>query len=238
MFRHLILALLYFSSLGLFQAALGPSSADIAGWWTRATTNFGAASDYTATRTLLRIEELDQEGRVTSTEQGETRIDLGGAEPVVVVVSAEKNGKDVSDEWRKRYGKQSRSSSDGDSSKGGPPGGFDATPFDPKYAKDLKLGEPKAGSGGITIPYSIATSGGTIEGTVNFSSSGTPLEAMQTWVKPRLFVSAMSSSIRYTQLDGALVISGMKIEGEASILFIKRRFRMNFEFLDWQRVTK
>lgn len=238
MFRYLVSALLCYSSLGLFQAAIGPSSADISGWWTRATNSFSAASDYVATRTVLRIEELDKDGRVKSTEQGETRIELNGTKPVVVVVKAEKNGKDASDEWRKRYEKQSRSSSDGESSRAGPPGGFDATPFDPKYAKDLKLGEPKAGSGGLTIPYSIATTGGDIEGTVNFSSSGTPIEAIQTWVNPRLFVSSMNSSVRYTQLEGALVISGMNIEGEASILFIKYRFRMSFEFLEWQRVAQ
>ncbi|GAB1455723.1 hypothetical protein MASR2M48_10300 [Spirochaetota bacterium] len=88
------------------------------------------------------------------------------------------------------------------------------------------------------IPYSISTSGGDIEGTVNFSSSGTPVEATQTWVKPRMFVSSMSSSIRYTQVEDALVISGMNIEGEASILFIKYRFRMSFDFFDWQHVSQ
>ena len=187
---------------------------------------------------MLRIEELDKDGRVKSTEQGETRIEFKGTERIVVVVKAEKNGKDASDEWRKRYGKPSSSNSDGDSSRGGPPGGFDATPFDPKYTKDLIRGEARAGSAGILIPYSISTSGGDIEGTVNFSSSGTPVEATQTWVKPRMFVSSMSSSIRYTQVEDALVISGMNIEGEASILFIKYRFRMSFDFFDWQHVSQ
>jgi hypothetical protein len=156
---------------------------------------------------------------------------------VVVIVRADKNGKDVSDTWRKRYGKQPSTRSEDDSSKGGPPGGFDATPFDPKYAKDIKRGQASNAPGGVSVPYSIATSGGDIEGVVSFSSLGIPLEAVQTWVKPRLFVTSMSSTIRYTQVEGALLIAGMNIEGEASILFIKRRFKMSFEFYDWKRVA-
>jgi hypothetical protein len=45
----------------------------------------------------------------------------------------------------------------------------------------------------------------------------------------------MRSTIRYAYHEGALVVAGMVIEGEASILFVKRRFRMAFEFSEWRR---
>lgn len=245
MLRYLVSALLSVSTLGLFSAALAPSSADVLGWWKAATTASGAASGYVASRTVIRIEELDESGLVTSYEEAVTRLDWTKPVTETVVVSAVKNGKDVTDDWRKRYAKmardQAKSKADGTSGAsggGGPPGGFDATPFDPKYAKAVTLGEPAAAGAGFGVPYVIATEGGPVEGTASFSASGAPLGAVQRWTKPAMFVSAMSSKLRYAYQDGALVVASMQIEGEASILFIKRRFRMGFEFSDWRKSAR
>lgn len=245
--RYLLSALLSVSTVGLFSAALAPSSADILGWWNAATAASGAAAGYVASRTVIRIEELDESGLVTSFEEAETRLDWTKPTPEAIVVSAVKNGKDVTDDWRKRYAKmakdQAKAKADGTSGasgngNGGPPGGFDATPFDPKYSRVVTRGEPKAAGTGIEVPYVIATEGGPVEGVARFSGSGAALGAAQRWSKPPVFVSAMSSELRYAYQDAALVVTSMQIEGEASILFIKRRFRMGFEFSDWRKAAR
>ncbi len=236
MFRYLVSAVLSAYSLGVLSSAAGVSATDVSAWWSAATAAYGAASGYVASRTVIRIEELDAAGAVASYEEGETRLDWSKPGPAVVVVRAKKIGKDVSDDWRKRYAKAAKDSASGDDdSKRGPPAGFDATPFDPKYAKALKLGPPRADGSGFEVPYVITTDGGPVEGVARFSGSGVPVTATQSWTKPPAFVSTMSSSIRYARHEGALVVSGMDIEGEASVLFIKKRFRMRFEFSDWQK---
>ncbi len=240
--RSLFSVLLSVSTLGLFSAALTPSSVDILGWWNAATVASGAATGYVASRTVIRIEELDEAGLVTSYEEAVTKLDWTKAATETVVVSAVKNGKDVTEDWRKRYAKMARDQAkakadgtSGASGRGGPPGGFDATPFDPKYAKVVTRGDAKVAGTGIEVPYVITTDGGPVEGVASFSGSGAALGAIQRWRKPPVFVSTMSSKLRYAYQDGALVVTSMQIEGEASILFIKRRFRMSFEFSDWRK---
>lgn len=239
MYRYLVSALLGVSSLGIFSAAAAPAPSTAA-WWARATEAFGASSAYVASGTVIRVEELDASGRVASYERGETRLDWSGGESRVVVVRAEKDGKDVSDEWRKRYAKAARpSGKQGASQPEGPPPGFDAAPFDPKYAKALTRGEPRSGaSGGFEVPYSIAAEGVVVEGVAAFSGTGEALGAAQAWTKLPAFVSSMRSSVRYAYHEGALVVQSLEIEGEASILFIKKRFRMSFAFSDYRKAPR
>jgi len=242
---YLLSAFLSVATLGLFSAALAPSSADISAWWNAATTASGAASGYVASRTVIRIEELDESGLVTSYEEAVTKLDWTKSEPEAVVVSAMKNGKDVTEDWRKRYAKMAKDKAkakadgtSGASGSGGPPGGFDATPFDPKYSKVVTRGEPRKAGTGIEVPYVITTDSGPVEGVASFSGSGVALGAVQRWSKPPVFVSAMNSKLRYAYQDAALLVSSMQIEGEASVLFIKRRFRMSFEFSDWRKSSR
>jgi len=198
-----------------------------------------------ASRTVIRIEELDESGLVTSYEEAVTKLDWAKPVTETVVERAVKNGKDVTDDWRKRYAKmakdQAKAKADGTSGasgSGGPPGGFDATPFDPKYAKVVTRGEPKSAGTGFEVPYVIITDGGPVEGIASFASSGAALGAAQSWIKPPMFVSAMSSKLRYAYQDGALVVTRKQIEGEAAILFIKKRFRMSFEFSEWRKSVR
>jgi len=219
----------------LVSAAPVSRDADAAAWWMAATKAYGMASGLTASRTVIRIEELDESGAVKSYESGETRMDWSGDTPRVVVVKAEKNGKDTSDEWRKRYAKTSTGKPDDDASSEGPPAGFDATPFDPKYSSTLSRGPALPATGKVQVPYVITTKGGPIDGTAIFSESGQVLSATQVWQKPPVFVSSMRSALTYAYHEGILVIASMKIEGEATILFIKKRFRMALEFSDWKK---
>jgi hypothetical protein len=224
------------ASVSAVVASSGSSVPDTAAWWSEATRAFGESRAFSATRTRLRFEEVDESGAVQSYESGETVTEWVGTESKVTVVRAEKNGKDATEDWRKRYSKSRRASSG--SGDGGPPEGFDATPFDPKYAKDVVLGEALQRNGLVEVPYTIKTGGGPVEGVAYFSPAGKALSASQQWTEPPMFVSAMKSTLKYAYQDGILVIGGMKIEGQASILVIKKRFRMSFEFDDWERTPR
>jgi hypothetical protein len=235
MLRLLRLMVLALMSAAFLYAAPASRDADASAWWAAATKAYGLSSGFTASRTVIRIEELDNSGAVKSYESGETRVDWSGKEPRVVVVKAEKNGKDTTDEWRKRYAKSSAGKPGGDASSEGPPAGFDATPFDPKYSAVLSRGAALPATGMVQVPYVITTDGGPVDGTARFSESGQVLGATQVWLKPPIFVSSMRSSLTYAYHDGALVMASMQIEGEASILFVKKRFRMALEFSDWKK---
>lgn len=222
----------------VISAAWPETAIDAKAWWADATRAFGLAAGLEAQRSLIRIEELDEEGAVTSYESGETYTQWAGTERKVSVVRAEKDGKDVSESWRKRYEKAGTDGDSGASRKGGPPSGYDATPFDPKYATRVTLGTPRPSGAFVEVPYIIATDGGAIEGVAVFTASGQPMSAVQDWTKPPMFVSSMRSALSYGYSGGALVISGMRIEGKASILLVKKRFRMSFEFSEWRRPPK
>ncbi len=229
-----ISAMLSLFFLALSSAFADPAS-DARAWWSEATRAYAKASGLEAGRTRIRIEELNQEGSVTSYESGETVAEWIGSERRVSVVKAEKNGKDVSAAWRKRYERSSTDGTSGASRKGGTPSGFDATPFDPKYAASVTLGTPKTAGGFFELPYTIAVEGGDIEGVAVFTASGKPRSAVQEWVSPPTFVSSMRSSLVFAYEGETLVVSGMEIAVNASILFVKKRFRMSFEFSEWKR---
>jgi hypothetical protein len=239
-----VLACVCIVSLSAASASASPGGidSDASAWWAEATHAFGESRTLSATRTSIRAEELAEDGTVQSYESGETVTEWVGTEARVSVVRAEKNGKDVSDEWRKRYAKSRRDSSgsgvggsqDG-RSRGGPPEGFDATPFDPKYTNDVVLGAASRRNGLVEVPYTIKTSVGLVEGVAYFSPEGVVESASQQWMEPPMFVSSMKSTLEYAYQDGALVIGGMRIEAQASILVVKKRFRMVFEFSGWRQ---
>lgn len=215
-------------------AAYAETAPDAKAWWAEATKAYGLASGLEASRTKLRFEELDDAGAVTSYESGETLAEWSGQERRVTVVRAEKDGKDASEAWRKRYGR-AKTDADSAASRQGPPAGLDATPFDPKYALAVTLGAPRSAGGFVEVPYSIATGGGAVEGVAVFSKAGKPVSASQSWKDPPVFVSSMSSSLGFEYEGPALVVGRMTIEGKASILVFKKRFRMSFEFSGWAR---
>jgi hypothetical protein len=239
----------FFISLILSLLVLPSAGADEA-LWSAATTAYGRGLVYEPGHTIVRIEELDQDGTVQSSESGEIRTHRAEGKLVSTVIRAQKNGKDVTADWQKRY---NRSSADG---RGGPPAGFDATPFDPGWASALSLGTPRRSTEGLLIPYVIRRDGVELEGTAMFSADGLAISASQSWLRLPPLVSSMSSTIHYRVLepasigdraangdraatgdavgDRALVAKAMQIEGMASILFVKKRFRMSFEFEEWR----
>jgi hypothetical protein len=235
----------FFACLFLFLSTISSPAADEA-WWAAATAAYGRGLGYEPGHTIVRIEELDADGKVQSSESGEIRTHRAEGKLVSTVIMARKNGKDVTADWQKRY---NRSSEDG---RGGPPAGFDATPFDPGWAQALSPGTPRRSAEGLLIPYTIKRDGVELEGTALFSADGLAISATQSWLRLPPLVSSMSSTILYRSLDvagigdraatgdraapgdRALVARGMQIEGMASILFVKKRFRMSFEFGQWR----
>ncbi|HAE23425.1 MAG TPA: hypothetical protein DCG47_14060 [Spirochaetaceae bacterium] len=196
--------------------------------WQEALTAHARAEAYGPGRTVILIQELNAEGAVVSYERGETRTLWRGATPVVTLVAAEKNGKDASDEWKKRLARPSEGA-------GGPPEGFDASPLIARYAESVRLGESSFAADGLRLPYTLKAGKAEATGTMRFSADGKLLAVEQRWTKLPILVSAMSASYGYEYHDGALVVRALKIEAEATILFIKKRFRMEFSFSDWQR---
>lgn len=209
--------------------------------WSAATAAYGRGLVYEPGYTKVLIQELDADGLTKATEFGEIRTRRVDGVLVSTVIRAEKNGKDATADWQKRY---NRSASD---DRGGPPAGFDATPFDPRWASALSLGPPRRTSEGLLIPYAMKRDRVELEGSALFGASGFAVSASQSWLRLPPLVSSMSSTIKYQVLDlavfgdrapvpgdRALVAKGMQVEGMASILFVKKRFRMSFEFDEWR----
>lgn len=224
------------TAIALVLAAAPPASAeavDASEVWSAARSAFESAASYEPARTSLRFEQLDASGKVVSTESGETVVRWSSGARKTVILKAERDGKDVRADWEKRYARSDKK--DDDSPSAGPPAGFDATPFDPKYASGVTRGAAVSRGGVYEIPYVITTDGGPVEGVARFSSTGKVLSISQRWTDPPFYIAYMSMEMGYTYHDGALVVSSMKAEGEASVLMVKRRFRMALEFGDWQR---
>ena len=231
MFRYLVSAstglfLLVFSSL-----AVAPSQDAVGAWWAAASAAQGAASAYQPRLSFIRIEETDEAGVATSYEEGELRTLGSGASRQTIVLRAEKNGKDASAEWKKRY---ARSSSD----QGGPPAGFALAPFSSEYAEGLSLGRARVSATGIEVPYEIRAKGSAVTGTAFFNAAGSALGYEQSWTKLPALMKAMSSRVLLSRHDGALVVSSMELRGSASIAFVKKHFRMEFRFSEWERAAK
>jgi hypothetical protein len=215
-------------SAALLMAVLGAAPAFTPdALWREALSAHSKAEAYGPGRTVILIQELNAEGSVLSYERGETRTEWRGATPVVSLVAAEKNGKDASDEWKKRIARPNAEA-------GGPPEGFDASPVLARYAEAVRLGAYAPAADSLGLPYTLKTGKAEAAGTMRFNAEGKLIAVEQRWTKLPIFVSAMSASYSYEYHGDALVVSALTINAEATILFVKKRFRMEFSFSDWQ----
>ena len=104
-------------------------------------------------------------------------------------------------------------------------------PVDTALDGKIELGRFVAGASGYSVPYAIKDGKSGSRGTAYFDGQGSPL-----YIEYRLdplpsMVSSFSGRASFSLLqDGALVISGMRFEGEAGILFVKTRFSVSMEF--------
>lgn len=202
-------------------------------WWQSATAAYALAAGLEPGITRISIQELDTAGQVKSREWAEIHSRRDGLQLVSTVVRAEKNGKDVTQDWQKRYAR-SGSGQGGQGGQGGPPAGFDATPFDPVWAPFVVRTGSRLVALGQEVGYSIQKGDTLIEGLATFTSDGRALTAWQRWIRLPPFVSSIASTLEYGSHDDALVVSTMQISAEASILFVKMRYRLTLEFSEWR----
>ncbi|MBN1242475.1 MAG: hypothetical protein JXA15_07210 [Spirochaetales bacterium] len=220
--------------LCLLVSGLCPPAARADEAWDRAVSDYARGLSLQARRVSWRIEELDGDGAVSSWEEVDTRVDWSGGTARSTVVSASKNGEDVTETWRKRLEK----SGSGD----GPPAwgeGFSATPFDPGFQEGRIVSAPyqavDVGATRLFTPYELSGDGKTrVKGLLVADESGQPLYARQTWVQLPMAVSGMEAIIRYARGPGGeLVIASLEYRADASILFVRKRFRFVMRFGDW-----
>ncbi|MBP7263257.1 MAG: hypothetical protein KBB32_03720 [Spirochaetia bacterium] len=197
-------------------------------YWQEAEAASARGQAYAPTRSSILIEELDAEGRAVSREEGETSTSWAAdGTQQVTVLWASKNGKDVSDDWQKRYSKAGSAS--------GPPPEYDAHPFDAAYAatRSLKAGA-SAADGSLNVSYLLETEQGPVSGVVTFGPDGRARAASQVWEKLPPMVKRMESRFEYDYVGDALVTSRTTLNVEATILFVKKRYRMSFGFSGWK----
>jgi len=226
------------SALILLASMLAPGEG-VDSAWKAAAEGYARSRDWVAGSAVFLYEELDDDGSVRSRERVETLRDpaTGGYR----VVRAEKDGRDTTEDARKRY-ERGNGSGGGTSPGGGPPGsgsgkapaGFDATPFDPAWLPFVTRGQPRRSGADTLVPYAIRKDGVDIVGTARFGPDGSALGSEQEWVDLPPFVSSMASTTRYIVNDGVLLVASMTIQGKASFLMLKRNFRMGFEFSDYR----
>ncbi len=209
-----------------------PNAADAA--WDRSVSDYGRGLSLQPRRMSWRIEELDAAGAVVSWEEVETLLERSDAGTRGTVVSARKDGEDVTEAWRKRFEKGSA----GD----GPPSwgdGFRATPFDPDFQAGRIVSAPylavDEGRTRIFRPYELSAGGkARAKGLLVSDESGEPLYARQTWDPLPLGVSTMDAVIRYARGPaGELVVASLEYRADASLLFVRKRFRFFLRFSDW-----
>ena len=190
-------------------------------WWTETIRLYEQTSQIQPSRTVTEVIELDAQGRIKSSEITETRYERIGSEERVIVL---RNGVDVSADRRNQRQRNNNSSE-----------GFGAMPFDARYAP-LTVRTSISTLNNITlVSYTISTQAGPVEGIAHFSENGHLTYIEQVWLKPSGAVSAMRAECYFDYQNGIPIITRINFEGSASVLFIKRHFRMNIENFDWTR---
>ncbi len=118
----------------ILAAALTLST--VTGWWDQAVQSFGRADTYYPASLSIRVEEYSKDNKLESVEWGEIRQSWVQGKMVSTVIKAEKDGKNITEAWQKRYDKQNEGQ---EAKNSGAPEGYDVTPFEAKYRGDLVL---------------------------------------------------------------------------------------------------
>lgn len=218
----------------LAAAMLAPSTVAADAAWDRSVSDYARGLSLQPRRMSWRIEELDAAGAIVSWEEVETRLEGSGAGIRSTVVSARKDGEDVAEVWRKRLEKGG--SGDGPPSLGD---GFRATPFDPEFQAGRVISTPylavEEGRTRVFRPYELSAGGkARAKGLLVSDESGEPLYARQSWDSLPLGVSSMNAVIRYARGPGGeLLVASLEYRADATLLFVRKRFRFVLRFSDW-----
>jgi len=224
-----LMALVFLAAATLFPPSVAADAA-----WDRSVSDYARGLSLQPRRVSWRIEELDAAGAVISWEEVETLLERSGTGTRSTVVSARKDGEDVTETWRKRLEKGS--SGDGPPSWGD---GFRATPFDPDFQAGRSVSPSylavDEGRTRLFRPYELSTGGKSrAKGLLVSDESGEPLYARQAWDSLPLGVSSMEAVIRYARGPaGELLVASLEYRADASLVFVRKRFRFVLRFSDW-----
>jgi len=219
--------------LSVLALAVSLSMGTVSVWWNTAVEAYtNAASYYPATYTI-RIEEYNRDNKLESAEWGTMIQRWTGSSMETTVLRAEKNGKDVTKEWQKRFDKQSSASN----SSGGPPEGFDISPFEKKYFNNLVIdtGNIAVIEGQVAVPYSVKTKKAAAQGVVYFNTDGIPLNAVQTYSTLPPLVKSLTAQFTYLQVESAIVMKSFIMDTVVNAVVAVKRYKVSMVFDQWKK---
>lgn len=220
--------------LSVLALAVSLSAGTVSVWWNTAVDAYAKASLYYPATYTIRIEEYGRDNKLESTEWGTMVQRWTGSSMETTVLRAEKNGKDITKDWQKRFDKQNSSSNN---SSGGPPEGFDISPFEKKYFKDLVIDNVNITvmEGNIAVPYTVKTKKAAAQGIVYFNNEGIPQSAVQTYSTLPPLVKSLVSEFTYLQVDTAIVMKAFTMETVVNAVVAVKRYKVNMIFDQWKK---
>lgn len=218
--------------LSVLALLVSMSAGTVSVWWTTAVDAYTKAALYYPAAYTIRIEEYDRNNKLESTEWGTMVQQWKGTSMETTVLRAEKNGKDVTKDWQKRFNKQN---SNTNNSSGGPPEGFDISPFENKYFKDLVIDTANITiiEGKIAVPYVVKTKKASAQGIVYFDREGIPQSAVQTYSILPPLVQSLTTEFTYLQVDTALVMKTFIMDTIVNAVVAVKRYKVSMMFDKW-----
>jgi hypothetical protein len=219
--RYALIAALASASLAVIaQAAFSRDEA-----WSRAVTQWRAGEAWKPRSLVMEFEEQDAEGNRTKLVEITTRLSYENPDkPTSHIEKALENGKDVTEEWRKK--------------KGGGQEFEDLTPFRAALQGSIALGAPsvrrQAGRSYQVVPYAVKGKSLGAAGNVWFDQAGEPYRAVYEYSGLPLGMTGVSASQVFGKAsEGALVATELVIRYDVTVLFERKRGVMRMRFSSW-----
>lgn len=205
----------------------------VTGWWDQAVQSYGRSDSYYPASLTIRVEEYSKDNKLESVEWGEIRQQWVQGKLVSTVVKAEKDGKNVTEAWQKRYDKQNEGQEEKNS---GAPDGYDVTPFEEKYRGDLVLDDKNivSADGQIAVPYEVRGKKSKASGVVFFTPQGIPVRAVQSYLTLPPFVKTLKAEFSYAVVDNTLVMSSLVMNTAVNAVLLVKNYRIQMSFRDWK----
>jgi hypothetical protein len=219
--------------------------------WAQAVAVFDAGKELVPGTVLQKIQELDDEGRVKSELNIETRLALDEAGSISSdIVRASKNGKDVTAEQRKKAKEAERRNAKGDSNGRSHAFSLEGGPFDPEIQDKVRVAATESrdtidGRTCAVFEFSYPEKGNersknrasTVSGTAWIDTeSGRPakLEFMPDPLPKH--VKHMLTTLRFGADEaGSWVVREVRFDVSGSFLFFGKRILGDFRFSDYWR---
>lgn len=202
--------------------------------WTTALNAYAKGELFKPQGLTMLIEELEANGRINKTTKIITTLSYANPQkPTTSLISAFENGKDITEEYRKK-------NTNTNSNQNAAMPFEDISPLLMKVQNDLKLETDRYSlipeSTYLTVPYLIKTKKTEAKGTVIFFN-GTPNYSKYAYKSLPLGVNKIEVFTAYhTLLDGEIVIKEIRFDFDASILFVRKIGRFTMFFEDWKKI--